>query len=99
MDQKKHLNIERKGQKRELARSYVVCSLPIDEEEQLVPYDRPTQCATVLAALIRPSSEERLPDIVFEPLGCVSGSDSDRCHENAMDHEYQNVFYHSVAHR
>lgn len=29
----------------------------------------------------------------------VSGSDSDRCREKAMDHAYRNAFYHSVAHR
>ena len=36
---------------------------------------------------------------LFKPLCFVIGSDSDRCREKAMDHEYQNVFYHSVAHR
>jgi hypothetical protein len=30
---------------------------------------------------------------------CFSGSDSDRCREKAMDHGYQNVFYHNVARR
>jgi hypothetical protein len=30
---------------------------------------------------------------------CVCGSDSSRCREKAMDHEYQNVFYHSVTRR
>jgi hypothetical protein len=44
-----------------------------------------------------PRSKERLEDI--RSSRCVSDSDSDRCRENAMDHGYQNVFYHSVAHR
>ena len=44
-----------------------------------------------------PGPEERLEDI--RSSRCLSGSDFDRCREEAMEHGYQNVFYHSVARR
>ena len=44
-----------------------------------------------------PRPEERLEDI--RSSSSVSGSDSSRCREKAMDHEYQNVSYHNVARR
>jgi hypothetical protein len=44
-----------------------------------------------------PRPEERLGDIRSSRR--VSGSDSSRCRKKAMDHEYQNVFYHNVARR